>query len=142
MAYIRRSTSIDFAENQLFPGLIGLSPLNTTHPSIFQHTTVRSSSACYRTFNLVMPRSPGFGSNSSNSVALFRLAFAAPTPNGLSLLDTLSHRPIMQEVRRQPIKSLRLLVGNPFQVLFHSPHRGAFHLSLTVLVRYRSHTSI
>jgi hypothetical protein len=25
-----------------------------------------------------------------------------------------------------------------FQVLFHSPHRGAFHLSLTVLVHYRS----
>src|SRR3546814_1784318 len=90
-AYIRRSTSIDFAENQLFPGLIGLSPLNTTHPSTFQRATVRSSSACYRTFNLVMPRSPGFGSNASYSVALFRLAFAAPTPNGLSLHDTLSH---------------------------------------------------
>lgn len=89
-----------------------------------------------------MPRSPGFGSNPSNYVALFRLAFAAPTPNGLSLLDRLSHRPIMQEVRCHPIKGLQLLVGNPFQVLFHSPHRGAFHLSLTVLVRYRSCTSI
>ena len=33
---------------------------------------------------------------------------------------------------------LRLLVGIRFQVLFHSPHRGSFHLSLTVLVRYRS----
>ncbi len=94
-----------------------------------------------------MPRSPGFGSNTSNSGALFRLAFAAPTPIGLSLLDTLSHRPIMQEVRCQAAHirrfgALQLLVGNPFQVLFHSPHRGAFHLSLTVLVRYRSHTSI
>ena len=89
-----------------------------------------------------MPRSPGFGSNTSNYGALFRLAFAAPTPIGLSLLDTLSHRPIMQEVRSQATKALLLLVGNPFQVLFHSPHRGAFHLSLTVLVRYRSHTSI
>jgi hypothetical protein len=29
-------------------------------------------------------------------------------------------------------------VGNRFQVLFHSPNRGAFHLSLTVLVHYRS----
>ena len=48
----------------------------------------------------------------------------------------------MQEVRSQATKALLLLVGNPFQVLFHSPHRGAFHLSLTVLVRYRSHTSI
>ena len=29
-----------------------------------------------------------------------------------------------------------------FQALFHSPHRGAFHLSLTVLVHYRSHGSL
>src|SRR3546814_3923745 len=92
MVFIRRSTSIDFAENQLFPGLIGLSPLNTTHPRIFQHSTVRSSSACYRTFNLVMPRSPGFGSNTPYSVALFRLAFAAPTPNGLSSHGTLDRK--------------------------------------------------
>ena len=28
---------------------------------------------------------------------------------------------------------LPLLVGIRFQVLFHSPHRGSFHLSLTVL---------
>ena len=33
---------------------------------------------------------------------------------------------------------LRLLVGIRFQVLFHSPSRGAFHLSLAVLVHYRS----
>jgi hypothetical protein len=36
---------------------------------------------------------------------------------------------------------LPLFVGVRFQVLFHSPCRGAFHLSLTVLVRYRSCTS-
>eukprot|EP00828_Plagiopyla_frontata_P018388 TRINITY_DN235_c0_g1_i2.p1 TRINITY_DN235_c0_g1~~TRINITY_DN235_c0_g1_i2.p1 ORF type:complete len:229 (+),score=-36.38 TRINITY_DN235_c0_g1_i2:803-1489(+) len=35
-----------------------------------------------------------------------------------------------------------LLVGKRFQVLFHSPHRGTFHLSLTVLVHYRSLRSI
>jgi hypothetical protein len=29
-----------------------------------------------------------------------------------------------------------------FQALFHSPHWGAFHLSLTVLVHYRSHRSL
>ena len=33
----------------------------------------------------------------------------------------------------QPGIALRLLVGIRFQVLFHSPHRGSFHLSLTVL---------
>ena len=46
----------------------------------------------------------------------------------------------MQEVRRHTIKVLRPLVSNKFQVLFHSPNRGAFHLSLTVLFaigRYR-----
>jgi hypothetical protein len=36
---------------------------------------------------------------------------------------------------------LRLIVGIRFQELFHSPCRGTFHLSLTVLVHYRSHTS-
>ena len=33
---------------------------------------------------------------------------------------------------------LQPLVGARFQVLFHSPARGSSHLSLTVLVRYRS----
>src|SRR5215216_3159063 len=54
----------------------------------------------------------------------------------------------MQKARSQPCRgpkpptSLLPLVGTWFQVLFHSPHRGAFHLSLTVLVRYRSHGSL
>ena len=37
---------------------------------------------------------------------------------------------------------LPLLAGRRFQVLFHSPRRGAFHLSLTVLVHYRLPGSI
>jgi hypothetical protein len=35
-----------------------------------------------------------------------------------------------------------VLVSIQFQVLFHSPNRGSFHLSLTVLVHYRSQMSI
>ena len=35
-------------------------------------------------------------------------------------------------------KSLRPVVSIQFQILFHSPRRGSFHLSLTVLLRYRS----
>jgi len=61
-----RSTSIDFAENQLFPSLISLSPLGTSHPCILQHTWVRSSKMCYHIFNLLMPRSLGFGSHCIN----------------------------------------------------------------------------
>ena len=43
----------------------------------------------------------------------------------------------MQKARRRPL-GLRPLVNERFQVLFHSPVRGASHLSLTVLVHYRS----
>ena len=39
----------------------------------------------------------------------------------------------MQKARRHQINRLRPLVGAWFQVLFHSPHRGTFHRSLTVL---------
>ncbi len=38
--------------------------------------------------------------------------------------------------------ALRQLVDVWFQVLFHSPNRGSFRLSLTVLVHYRSPESI
>ena len=43
----------------------------------------------------------------------------------------------MQKARRHPY-GLRPLVGARFQVLFHSAIRSTFHLSLTVLVHYRS----
>ena len=47
----------------------------------------------------------------------------------------------MQKARRHcSEEQLRPLVGVRFQELFHSSARGAFHLSLTVLVRYRSLT--
>ncbi len=53
---------------------------------------------------------------------------------------------ILQKARRQALKhlqavapiALRPFVSTRFQVLFHSLYQGSFHLSLTVLVRYRS----
>ncbi len=56
----RGSTSIDFGENQLSPGLIGLSPLPTSHPNGFQPVRVRASTKCYLSFTLLMGRSPWF----------------------------------------------------------------------------------
>ena len=47
----------------------------------------------------------------------------------------------MQKARRHHCW-LRPLVGVRFQVLFHSPIRSTFHLSLTVLVHYRCLRSI
>ena len=133
-----------FGEYELFPSLIGLSPLPTGHPKTFQRQRVRSSTMCYHSFNLLMDRSLGFASTTANLVALFRLAFAADSPqNGLTMLTTVTRRLIMQKARRHPNKlGLRPLVSAWFQVLFHSLIQGSFHLSLTVLVHYRSLRSI
>ena len=145
-----------FGEYELFPSLIGLSPLPTGHPKTFQRQPVRASTVCYHSFTLPMGRSHGFASTTANysaqarfhpqgmNLALFRLAFAAAAAlNALTSLATVTRRLIMQKARRHPDRSgLRPLVGAWFQVLFHSPIRGSFHLSLTVLVHYRSLRSI
>ena len=133
-----------FGEYELFPSLIGLSPLPTGHPKTFQRQRVRSSTMCYHSFNLPMGRSHGFASTTTNYNALFRLAFAAdPVLNTLTSLVKVTRRLIMQKARRHPdCSGLRPLVGAWFQGLFHSLIQGSFHLSLTVLVHYRSPRSI
>ena len=143
-----------FGEYELSPSLIGLSLLRTPHPEAFQRLLVRSSIPCYRNFNLAMCRSLGFASTPTDLNvrkyalgfalnALFRLAFtAARVLNTLTLPVMVTRRFIMQKARRHTLMVLRPLVGAWFQDLFHSPHRSAFHLSFTVLVRYRSHRSI
>ena len=57
-----RCASTHFGENQLAPNSIGISPLTITHPPIFQHRSVRTSTWCYPSFILVVVRSSGFGS--------------------------------------------------------------------------------
>ena len=90
-----------FGEYELFPSLIGLSPLSTSHPKTFQRQRVRSSTMCYHSFNLLMDRSLGFASTTANFTALFRLAFASDTPlNGLTMLAKVTRRLIMQKARR------------------------------------------
>ena len=59
--------------------MISLSPLTTVHPCVFHHTRVRPSTQCYLSFSLTVVRSPGFGSTTTNSFALFRLGFP-PAP--------------------------------------------------------------
>ena len=132
-----------FGEYELFPSLIGLSPLPSGHPKTFQRQRVRSSTMCYHSFNLPKGRSHGFASTTTNYSALFRLAFAtAPSLKELTSLATVTRRLIMQKARRHSTKPLRPLVSVWFQVLFHSLIQGSFHLSLTVLVHYRSLRSI
>ena len=132
-----------FGEYELSPSLIGLSPLPSSHPGAFQRPLVRSSIRRYPDFNLDKGRSHGFASARTDSDALFGLAFAADTRlSRLALPDRTTRRFIMQKARRHGILPLRPLVGARFQDLFHPPARGAFHLSLTVLVHYRSLASI
>ena len=59
--------------------------------------------------------------------------------NNLALQHTLTRWLVLQKARSHPAEAgLLLLVSIWFQVLFHLPHRDTFHLSLTVLVHYRS----
>ncbi len=44
--------------------------------------------------------------------------------------------------RNALVVGLLLLVRTRFQVLFHSPRRGSFRLSLTVLVHYREYLAL
>jgi hypothetical protein len=140
-----------FGENQLSRSLIGLSPLPTTHPLSFQPKWVRSSTTSYRRFNLAMGRSLRFGSRTRHyttqgGYALFGLAFATATPHGLTSRHATnsqahsskgtpspamtSHAPALTDCKRTVSGTISL------------PSRGTFHLSLTVLVRYRSPGSI
>ena len=73
-----------FGEYELFPSLIGLSPLSTGHPKTFQRQRVRSSTECYLSFNLPMDRSHGFASTPATVCPIqtrFRYGFAPEVLN-------------------------------------------------------------
>ena len=71
----------------------------------------------------------------------FGLAFApAPPATGLASPPRSTRRLILQKARRHPLAGTPTGQERTVSGLFHSPHRGAFHRSLTVLVHYRSST--
>ena len=139
-----------FGENQLSRSLIGLSPLPTTHPLSLQPKWVRASTTSYCCFTLAMGRSLRFGSRThhyttpSCGYALFRLAFAAATPPGL----TSRHVPDSQAHSSKGTPSPHTKAGaltdcrHTVSGTLSLPSRGTFHHSLTVLIRYRSLGSI
>jgi hypothetical protein len=133
-----------FGENQLSPSLLGLSPLTTGHPPCFQPWWVRPSTGSYPRFSLPMARSLGFGSTACDYNALFRLAFAPAPPRGLTSPQTVTRRLILQKARHHdnPLRRTgcdALTACKPtVSGTISLPSRGTFHLSLTVLVHYRS----
>ena len=137
----RGSTSIDFGENQLSPGLIGLSPLPTGHPPGFQPWWVRASTRSYPRFTLPMGRSLRFGSRACHSNALLGLAFATASPHGLTSRHTTNsqaHSSKGTPSALKPLTDCKHTVSGTISL----PSRGTFHHSLTVLIRYRSPRSI
>ncbi len=151
------TTSIVFGENQLSPSLIGLSPLPTAHRNIFQHEPVRPSTRCYPSFSLAMGRSLRFRVSRQRlpvritlTFRPWRLAFAsAPQPRCLtSPLTTNSPDHNAKGTQSLPCRFQRNSTKAP-TACRHTvsgslslASRRSFHLSLTVLVHYRSRTRI
>jgi hypothetical protein len=144
----RGSTSIDFGENQLSPGLISLSPLPTSHPSGFQPTPVRASTGCYPSFTLLMGRSPWLRVQAWEliSALVTGLAFApAPLATSLASLPstdspdhnakgTQSAAPASEETDQPPTACGHVVSGPlslPAQGCFSPVPHGTRPLSVT-----------
>ena len=121
--------------------MIGLSPLSAGHPPSFQPRWVRPSTGSYTRLSLPMGSSPGFASAArdcspcSDSLSLrlaSRLGLAA---HRNSLAHSTKGTP--SRILSAPAACRRTVSGT-----VSLPSRGAFHLSLTVLVRYRSQESV
>ena len=121
--------------------MIGLSLLPTGHPPSFQPRWVRPSTGSYPRFSLPMGSSPGFASAQrdsspcSDSLSL-RLGHPLTSPRGATRWL------ILQKARRHTEIGAPTACRQAVSGTVSLPSRGAFHLSLAVLVRYRSQESI
>ena len=132
---VNRCASTHFGEIQLAPSSIGISPLITTHPPIFQHRSVRTSTWFNPSFILAMIRSPGFGSIRSDKIALdtqcvytsnllslgLRIVvlnqatpYKSPAHSSTGTRSNLKQNKVLLNI-------LPLLDSLRFHVLFHSP---------------------
>ena len=97
---------------------------------------MRPSTPYYGRFSLTMDSSSGFGSTPGDVRAVHTRFRCGSACHWLNRPPRVTRRIILQKARRQPVPKnlgLRLHVSVRFQDLFHSPRRGAFHRSLTVL---------
>lgn len=138
----QRSPSSDFGENQLSRGLISLSLLLLSHLRIFQHPRVQSFTTCYRSFNLLKSRSPPLRVYCQQLFARFALGFPSPGYLVFGLAPDNNSQTHYAKGKQSHFSVLLHIVSLWFEVLFHSPSRGSFRLSLAVLVHYRLLNSI
>ena len=123
--------------------MIGLSPLSSGHPPGFQPRWVRPSTGSYPRFSLPKDSSPGFASAACDYIRPIQTRFRFGSLFSLALPHTATRWLILQKARRHshlctaPAARRRAVSG-----AISLPSRGAFHLSLTVLVHYRSQESV
>ena len=122
--------------------MIGLSPLSTGHPLRFQPKWVRPSTGSYPRFSLPMDSSPGFASAASDYIRHLKGSLSLRLGSNLNLAayrNSLAHstKGTPSHCKSAPTACRRTVSGT-----ISLPSRGAFHLSLTVLVHYRSQESI
>ena len=96
---------------------------------------MRPSTSCYGRFSLTMDSSSGFGSTPRDTRPIQTRFRCGSAYDWLNRPRRVTRRIILQKARRQATQglALRLHVSRRFQDLFHSPRRGTFHRSLTVL---------
>lgn len=122
--------------------MIGLSPLSTGHPLRFQPKWVRPSTGSYPRFSLPMDSSPGFASAACDSCRHLKGSLSLRLVSQLNLAayrNSLAHstKGTPSHCMSAPTACRRTVSG-----AISLPSRGAFHLSLTVLVHYRSQESV
>ena len=121
--------------------MIGLSPLPRGHRRRFQPTCVRPSTGSYPCLSLPWGRSPGFASALRDSTRPVQARFrcGSVSLNLAAQRDSLAHstKGTPSQRKAAPTAWRRAVSG-----AVSLPSRGAFHLSLTVLVRYRSQESV
>ena len=118
--------------------MIGLSPLPTGHPLRFQPKWVRPSTGSYPRFSLPMGSSPGFASTTRDYNRRLKDSLSLRLASKLNLAahrDSLAHSTKGTPSHREGAPAAW---GRTVSGALSLPSRGAFHLSLTVLVRYRS----
>ena len=122
--------------------MFGLSPLSSGHPPRFQPRWVRPSTGSYPCFSLPKDSSPGFASAACDSKRHLKGSLSLRLVSKLNLAahrDSLAHstKGTPSHSKCAPTACRRTVSGT-----VSLPSRGAFHLSLTVLVRYRSQESV
>ena len=122
--------------------MISLSLRPTGHPPSFQPRSVRSSTRSYPRFNLPMGSSLSFGSTAYDSNRPIRTRFRFGSAHRLTLPQTSNSPARYAKSTRSQNKSAPTACRHAVSGTISLPFRGTFHLSLTVLVRYRSPGSI